>query len=71
MDVGLDDIYESMAEISGIDIQKLSDMRQLEERVESNSVRPRKEGIQLFNDALKSNKPIAIVTDTFLNEQTI
>ena len=70
-DVGLDETYQQLQQLSGLGAEEVAELRALEESVENSSVRPRAEGVQLYQDALRSGKPTVIITDTCLPEANI
>ena len=70
-DVGLEEIYARLGELTHLEAEELADLRELEEAVESASVQPRAEGVRLFRSALASGKPVALITDTSLPKTTV
>lgn len=70
-DVGLDETYQVLEQLSGLGAEEISELRALEESVEEKIVRPRAESIQLYQDALRTGKPTIIITDTPLPEPKI
>jgi FMN phosphatase YigB (HAD superfamily) len=70
-DVGMDEIYARLAELTHLPAEQIAAFRQMEEDVERASLSPRPEAVRLFQDALASGKPVVCITDMFLPRQTI
>jgi len=70
-DVGLDEIYARLGELTHLEAEELASLRELEESVEVASVHPRKEGVSLFRLAVATGKPVALITDTSLPKKTV
>ena len=70
-DVGLDEVYARLGELTQLGAEELAGLRELEESVEVSSVRPREEGLGLFRSALATGRPVALITDTFLPKKTV
>ena len=70
-DVGLDEIYARLGELTHLGTEELARLRELEESVEVASVHPREEGVSLFRSAVATGKPVALITDTSLPKKTV
>jgi FMN phosphatase YigB (HAD superfamily) len=71
LDVGLDEVYARLGEITGLDGGCLVQLRQIEEQAEKASLMPREEALQLFRDVLAVGKRAALITDMFLPRSVI
>lgn len=70
-DVGLDEIYARLGELTGLSEDLLIELRHMEVEVEAASLEPRHEAIKLYKDALASGKPVVLITDMFLPQSVI
>jgi len=70
-DVGLDDIYIRLGELTGFFETTLAEIRTIEEEVEKASLEPRREALSLYQNALATGKPVVIISDMFLPRSTI
>jgi predicted HAD superfamily hydrolase len=70
-DVGLDDIYQKLGTMTNFSTNYLTRIKQLEEKIEMESLEPRIDGIDLFNNAVATGKSVVIMTDMFLSRKTI
>ncbi len=70
-DVGLEEIYTRLGELTHLGAEELAGLRELEESVEVASVHPRKEGVRLFHAAVATGRPVALITDTSLPKKTV
>lgn len=70
-DVGLEEIYARLGELTQLGAEELADLRELEESVEVASVHPREEGVRLFRSAVATGRPVALITDTSLPKETV
>lgn len=71
LDVGLDEIYARLGDLTGFSMTRLAEIRRLEEKVEMSSLEPRQEALSLYKDALTTKKPVVIITDMFLPRTTL
>ena len=65
-DVTLAEIYEVFAELTNLDAQTCNDIRELEVATEVSLVLPRKQVVGWFNEGIKLNKKIWLVSDMYL-----
>ncbi len=70
-DVGLDEIYVRLGELTGFARECLAELRRMEETTERASLEPRLQAHQLYRDALATGKPVVLVTDMFLPKALI
>lgn len=70
-DIGLDAIYAEFAKRSKLSAQAVKFLRDLEERIEINSISARHEGIALYRLALTSSKRVVLASDMFLSKSVI
>ncbi len=70
-DVGLEEIYARLGELTHLGAEELAGLRELEESVEVSSVHPREEGVKLFRSAVATGRPVALITDTSLPKKTV
>ena len=66
LDVGLDQIYERLHEITGLTQESINELKQAEVEVEKALMEPRNEVLRLYSAALASGKPVVLITDMFL-----
>lgn len=65
-DVGLDDIYARLGELTNLSPARLAELRGLEEALEKASLAPRPEALTLFKEAQATGKPVILLSDMFL-----
>lgn len=65
-DVGLDQVYAQLEARTGLAASTIAELRALEERVEKESVQPRPDLVALFADAVRTGKPVVLISDMFL-----
>jgi predicted HAD superfamily hydrolase len=70
-DVGLNDIYAQMGQLTGLDEDCLRNLQRIEQEVENALLEPRWEALQLYREALTTGKPIVLMTDMFLPREQI
>lgn len=70
-DVNIDEIYKTLEKISGISELDVNKLKSIEIETEEALLFPRLEGIELYKDALKTGKPVIILTDMFLSPTII
>jgi FMN phosphatase YigB (HAD superfamily) len=70
-DIGMEDIYASLGKLTGLSAATLSQLRRLEEDVEKASVTVRSGGMELYQQALRSGKPVILLSDMFLPKTVI
>jgi predicted HAD superfamily hydrolase len=71
LDVGLNEIYARLGELTGLSEDRLAELRHMEEEVEKASLEPRWEALRLFREALDTGKPVVLITDMFLPRELI
>lgn len=70
-DVGVDEIYTYLGQLSGLSEMELADLRNLEEEIEEALQEPRWEVLSLYKEALSTGKPVVLMTDMFLPRERI
>jgi HAD superfamily hydrolase (TIGR01549 family) len=65
-DVGMEEIYASLGRLAGFSIGRLQEIRRIEEETEMASLEPRREAVELYQEALATGKPVALISDMFL-----
>jgi predicted HAD superfamily hydrolase len=70
-DVGLEEIYARLGRLTGLSRERLTEIRQMEENLEINSLEPRPGAHALFSDAVATGKPVVIISDMFLPRQIV
>jgi FMN phosphatase YigB (HAD superfamily) len=69
LDVGLDQIYVRLGELTGLAENNLQELRRAEEQIEAELLEPRLDTVNLYRTILGTGKPVAIITDTFLPQE--
>lgn len=62
----LDDLYQKMEEISGLNHELLSSVREKEIALEKRMLIPRKEVLEIFRKLIDIGKPVYIISDMYL-----
>ncbi|MEE1918360.1 MULTISPECIES: rhamnan synthesis F family protein [Pseudomonas] len=70
-DVDLDDIYKVFQQLSKLPDQDVQAIRKLEEHTEYKSLSARSGGVELFEAAKASGKPVVLISDMFLPKALI
>jgi FMN phosphatase YigB (HAD superfamily) len=70
-DVGLDEIYANLGELTHLSQTNLQRLRRMEEGVEEASLDGRTEMVDLYKRALETGKKIALISDMFLPRSLI
>lgn len=70
-DVDLGDIYQAFQQLTRLPDQDITSIRDLEERIEYNSMSARRGGVELFEHAKATGKPVVLISDMFLPEELI
>lgn len=70
-DVGMDEIYAQLGNLTGLSETELAELRHLEEEIEETLQEPRREVLQLYREALSTGKPVVLITDMFLPPERI
>ncbi|MGB9614955.1 MAG: HAD family hydrolase, partial [Fervidobacterium sp.] len=70
-DVNLDEIYSQFEKITNISVEVLSSLKQLEKNIEIALAQPRPDAIMLYREALKTRKPVVLISDMFLPRTVI
>lgn len=70
-DVGLDVIYEKLAEITGLPPETVTELRLLEETVECNAVARREDTVRILHHAQALGKRVLLASDMYLNRSTM
>lgn len=70
-DIGMIEIFSYLGKLTGLPDETLAQLRNLEEKVEKASVGPRSGGMELYKQALKTGKTIALISDMFLPREVI
>jgi LmbE family N-acetylglucosaminyl deacetylase/FMN phosphatase YigB (HAD superfamily)/predicted nucleic acid-binding Zn-ribbon protein len=70
-DVGLDEIFEQLAVISGLPRDSIAELRRLEETVECGSVTPRPDTVECLRHALARGKRVILASDMYLPRPAI
>jgi LmbE family N-acetylglucosaminyl deacetylase/FMN phosphatase YigB (HAD superfamily) len=70
-DVGLDAIYEKLAEITDLSSEAIAELRLLEEAVECDVVARREDAVRMFRYAQAQGKRIVLASDMYLTRSTI
>lgn len=65
-DINLNVIYQHFQKLTGLPQEQVNQLQALEEQVEYASVKPRSGGIDLYQQALATGKPVVLVSDMFL-----
>lgn len=66
LDVDINEIYKRLHEISDLTNEKIDELKNIEIQIEESLLQPRLEGIQIYNLALETQKPVVILSDMFL-----
>lgn len=66
LDVDLHEIFAAFKHLTGLSDSEVNQLKELEIQVEAALLEPRQEGIQFYQSALSTKKPVAILTDMFL-----
>lgn len=70
-DIGLDAIFEELANLSGLSSENVTQLRHLEETIELEAVAPRPEAIALLQLAMTLGKRVLLASDMYLPKTTI
>jgi len=70
-DVGMAEIYSQFQILSGVSDELVSQLRFQEEYIERQSVRARSGGVELYQEAIASGKPVVLISDMFLDKSHI
>lgn len=70
-DVDLDDIYQAFQQLTRLADEDVAAIRELEEHTEYNSLSARSGGVELFERAKATGKPVVLISDMFLPEALI
>ncbi|WP_060518676.1 rhamnan synthesis F family protein [Pseudomonas sp. NBRC 111134] len=70
-DVDLDDIYQAFGQLSKLSEQDVQTIRKLEEHIEYRSLSARSGGVELFEAAKATGKPVVLISDMFLPKALI
>lgn len=70
-DVDLDDIYQAFQQLTKLADQDVQTIRELEEHTEYQSLSVRSGGLELFEAAKATGKPVALISDMFLPKSLI
>ena len=65
-DINLNVIYQHFQKLTGLPQEQVNQLQTLEEQVEYASVKPRSGGIDLYQQALATGKPVVLISDMFL-----
>jgi len=71
MDVDLNEIFIQFKIISELSDEDVDKLKTLEINIEELLLSPRAEGIQLFQEAIRTQKPVSILSDMFLPKEVI
>jgi predicted HAD superfamily hydrolase len=71
MDVDINEIYIQFKDISELSNDVVNKLKNLEINLEELLLSPRTEGIVLFQEAIKTQKPVSILSDMFLPKEII
>ncbi|MCU1736109.1 MULTISPECIES: rhamnan synthesis F family protein [unclassified Pseudomonas] len=70
-DVGLEEIYARFQQLTRLPAEDVSNIRTVEERTEYESLSARSGGVELFNKARATGKPVILMSDMFLPKSLI
>lgn len=70
-DVNIKEIYYHLGKITNLSDDTIFMLRELEQSVESSLVDARSSGIELYNRALSTGKPVILISDMFLPRDVI
>lgn len=70
-DVDLDDIYKALQQLTQVSDEDLASMRAMEEATEYQSLSARSGGVELFERAKATGKPVFLLSDMFLSKALI
>ena len=70
-DVSLDEIYDSMKKLNILKAKDVEKLKQLEIEYELEHIIPRYDMLKIYNELLKNNKKIDIISDMYLPEKII
>ena len=70
-DVGLGEIYKYFKKVSKMPQDVLNILMEKEVKIEEGLLEPRRDVLNLFNDAIATGKPVVIITDMFLPQKLI
>jgi len=71
LDVDINEIYNRFLEISDLSDEKIEELKNLEIQIEESMLQPRPDGIQIYNKAIGTKKPVVILSDMFLPRRII
>lgn len=70
-DVDLDDVYQALQQLTQVCAEDLASMRAMEENIEYQSLSARSGGVELFERAKATGKPVFLLSDMFLPKALI
>lgn len=70
-DVGLDEIFERFQQMTRLSSEEIELIRATEERIEYESLSVRSGGLELFEQAKGTKKPVVLISDMFLPKDLI
>lgn len=70
-DVTIDEIYEELGNLTGLNSSELKKIKELEKEYEIRFCIPRRDMLRIFNQLKKSNKKITLISDMYLDSSTI
>lgn len=70
-DVTLDEIYDVFAELTNLDAQTCKDIREVEVATEVSLILPRKEVVGWFDEGIRLNKKIWLLSDMYLQTRDV
>ena len=70
-DVTLEEIYKQLGKISNFSTEILTSLKLEEESIEYSFAKPHPAGIALYHQALKTGKPVVLISDMFLSRDIV
>lgn len=70
-DIGMSEIYSTVAELTRLNGETIRSVRDREERVEMELVRARDEALHMLKHALAASKRVILISDTFLERSSM
>ena len=70
-DIGMTEIFARLTKLTDLSDETLTQIRDMEQKVEQATVKPRPEVVKLYQQALITGKPVVLISDMFLPRAVI